>query len=62
MAALPEHSLFILTFSLKMETAHLSVMLATQLTATWCRDAKTDTTLLYVCIAKVVFVLKILLM
>jgi hypothetical protein len=27
MAALPEHFLFILTFSLKMEPAHLSVML-----------------------------------
>jgi hypothetical protein len=54
MAALPEHFLFILTISLKMEAAHLCVMLATQLTATWYTGAKTDTTLHYVCVAKVV--------
>jgi hypothetical protein len=58
MAALPEHYLFILTFSLKMEAANSSVMLATQLTATWCRDAETDTTLRYVCVAKMARALK----
>jgi hypothetical protein len=54
MAALPEHFLFILTISLKMEAAHLSVMLAAQLTATWYTDAKTHKTLHYVFVAKVV--------
>jgi hypothetical protein len=54
MAALPECFFFILTISLKMEAARLSVMLATQLTATWYTDAKTDKTLHYVCVAKVV--------
>ena len=54
MAALPEHFLFILTFSFKMEAPHSSVVLATQLTAIWYTDTKTDTTLCYVCAAKVV--------
>ena len=58
MAALPEHFLFIPTFSCKMEAAHSSVMLATQLTAIWYTDTKTDTTLRYVCVAKVVCVKK----
>jgi len=54
MAALPERFLFLLTFSSKMEVAHSSVMLASQLTATWYTDTKTDTTLRYICVAKVV--------
>ena len=54
MAYLPEHLLFIFNFILKMEAAHLSVMLETQLIATWYTDAKTDATLHCVCVAKVV--------
>ena len=48
MAALPNYFLFILTFIMKMEAVQTSEMLATQLTASWYTDAKTDTALSYI--------------